>query len=258
MLGVIGVGAIGAAMVSGLSECAEPPSILLSPRNAVLASNLAARYPNVRVADSNQAVVDRSSVVLLCVRPADASQVLAALRFRDQSVISVMAGVSISKLRELIGSAPSIARAIPLPSVALRRGITPIYPTTGPVRALFGRLGEVIEVADETTFDLFSAATATIAAHFLYLHRIGEWLAAQGIEPLAARHYVGAMFGELAASLQENEVDFKSLAREHATPGGINELFCRTMGERGVWESIDAGLDRVRQTLLERQNDAKG
>lgn len=255
MIGVIGVGAIGAAIVSGLSCQDEAPDILLSPRNAELVAELAARYPNVRVAQSNQAVVEQSSVVLLCIRPADAPQVLSELRFRNQGLISVMAGVSIQRLRELTGLSQNIARAIPLPSVAIQRGITPLYPVTDSARSLFGRLGSVIEVADEASFDLFSAATATIAAHFAYLGRISDWLVAQGIAPSAAQHYVAAMFGELATSLQASDPDFPVLMREHATPGGINELFCRVMAEQGVWDAVDAGLDRVRQRLVQRQAD---
>jgi pyrroline-5-carboxylate reductase len=249
MLGVLGVGAIATAMVTGLSEGDHPPDILLSPRNAQLAAKLAASYPNARVAGSNQAVVDQSDVVLLCVRPSDAPQVVAELRFRNQSVISVMAGVPLKALRELVAPVQHIVRAIPLPSVARLRGVTPLYPAADFSRELFHRLGRVIEVADETAFDLFSASTATIAAHFLYLNRISTWLAARGIAQREAQAYVGAMFAEIASSLHGSELDFETLMREHATPGGINELFCRVIGEEGVWEAVDKGLDRVQRRL---------
>ncbi|HKT28847.1 NAD(P)-binding domain-containing protein [Dyella sp.] len=250
MLGVLGVGTIATAMVTGLSEGDNPPDILLSPRNAELAAKLAAFYPNVRMAGSNQAVVEQSDVVLLCVRPSDAPQVMAELRFRDQSVISVMAGVPLKVLHELVAPAQHIVRAIPLPSVAVRRGVTPLYPAADFSRELFDRLGRVIAVADETAFDLFSASTATVAAHFLYLNRISAWLTARGIAQRQAQQYVGAMFAEIASSLHGSELDFGMLMRQHATPGGINELFCRVVGEEGVWEAVDKGLDRVQQRLM--------
>jgi pyrroline-5-carboxylate reductase len=254
MLGVIGVGAIGAAIVSGLSESDEPPEILLSPRNASMAARLAASYPNVRVADGNQAVVDRSDIVLLCVRPADAQAVMSALRFRaQQSLISVMAGIPLGALRELAAPVQTIARAIPLPSVAVRRGVTPLYPAVDPARGLFEQLGRIVEASDETAFDLFSASTATIAAHFAYLNRISDWLAVHGIPQREAQHYVAAMFGEIATSLHGVDPDFGKLMQEHATPGGINELFCKVIGDAGVWDAVDAGLDGVRRRLMNRQ-----
>lgn len=249
VLGVIGVGSIASAMVSGLCRDGEPRDILLSPRNPKRSAALAASCPGVRVAESNEAVARESSVVLLCLRPADAG-LLRGLPFRkDASVISVMAGISLSELAELVGPVGSIARAIPLPSVAVRRGVTPVYPFIEPARSLFAQLGTAVDVADESSFNLFSASTATVAAHFAYLARISDWLAARGIASLAARQYVAAMFGELAGSLQAPDPDFRQLAKEHATRGGINERFAQIMTEQGVWEAVDGGLDQIRRRL---------
>lgn len=255
MVGVIGVGSIASAMVSGLCGCDEPhdfQDFLLSPRNAKKAATLAASYPSVRVAENNEAVARESSVVLLCLRPPDAG-LLRGLPFRrDASVISVMAGISVNELGEIVGQVQNIARAIPLPSVAVRRGVTPVHPFIEPARSLFAQLGTVVDVADESSFNLFSTSTATVAAHFAYLGRISDWLASRGIASLAARQYVAAMFGEIAGSLQGADPDFQRLAKEHATPGGINERFSQIMTERGVWEAVDGGLNQIRRRLESR------
>jgi pyrroline-5-carboxylate reductase len=76
--GVLGVGAIGAAIVTGLCEDVDDaPRMLLSPRNAEIAAGLAQRFATVDVAADNQAVVDGSPVVIVCVRPQVAQTVLA-------------------------------------------------------------------------------------------------------------------------------------------------------------------------------------
>ena len=92
--GVLGVGAIGAAIVTGLCENVdEAPEVLLSPRNAGIAAGLARRFASVQVAAGNQAVVDGARVVVVCLRPQVAQSVLAELRFpADRVVISAMAG----------------------------------------------------------------------------------------------------------------------------------------------------------------------
>lgn len=252
MIGVIGVGSIASAIVSGLCSGGGPQDILLSPRNPQKAASLAASFPGVRVAESNEAVAREFSVVLLCLRPSDAG-LLRGLPFgKEASIISVMAGISIAELRELIGPVRSIARAIPLTSVAGRRGVTPVYPFIEPARSLFAQLGTVVDVADESSFNLFSASTATIAAHFAYLGRISDWLTARGIASLGARQYVAAMFGEVSRSLQGANPDFQQLAKEHATPGGINERFAQIMTEQGVWDAVDGGLDQIRRRLENR------
>lgn len=58
--GFIGTGVITRAMVIGLSgDPSTAPSVLLSPRNADIAAELAARFPNVTVGTSNAEVVER-------------------------------------------------------------------------------------------------------------------------------------------------------------------------------------------------------
>lgn len=249
VLGVIGVGSIASAMVTGLCRGSEPPEFLLSPRNPNVAAALAASYPSVRVAESNEAVARESSLVLLCLRPADAG-LLRDLSFRkDADVISVMAGISLQRVEELVGPVRSIARAIPLPSMAAGRGVTPLHPFIEPARSLFARVGMVLDIDNESSFNLFSASSATVASHFAYLARISDWLTARGIAEHAARQYVAALFGQLADGLQGPDPDFEHVAKEHTTPGGINERFRQILTERGVWETVDQGLDLIRQRL---------
>jgi pyrroline-5-carboxylate reductase len=248
--GVLGVGAIGAAIVTGLCENVdEPPNLLLSPRNAGLAAGLAQRFATVEVAADNQAVVDGARVVIVCVRPQVAQSVLAELRFPAEGVvISAMAGVPVKTLRRLVAPATEVARVIPLPSVARREGITPVHPPNAAATALFDRLGETVELADVKAFEAFSASTATIAAHFAYLNTIATWLEAQDIPPPAATRYVASVFARLAEATQSGE-PFGQLAREHATSGGINEQFLDELEQRGTFEHVRLGLQRVLDRL---------
>src|SRR4051812_18954051 len=71
--GVLGVGAIARAIVTGLChEVADPPPVVLSPRGAATSAELARLFSTVEVATDNQAVLDSSDVVLICLRTADA------------------------------------------------------------------------------------------------------------------------------------------------------------------------------------------
>jgi pyrroline-5-carboxylate reductase len=248
--GVLGVGAIGAAIVTGLCENVDdPPKVLLSPRNAEIAAGLAQRCATVDVAADNQAVVDGAGVVVLCVRPQVAQTVLAELRFpADRVVISAMAGVPVTALQRLVAPATDVARVIPLPSVARREGITPVHPPNAAATALFDRLGETVELADVKAFEAFSASTATIAAHFAYLNAIAAWLELQEIPAPAATRYVASMFAGLAEATRSGG-RFEQLAREHATSGGINEQFLNELEQGGMLEGVHLGLQRVLDRL---------
>jgi pyrroline-5-carboxylate reductase len=252
--GIIGVGAIAAAIVTGLCEhAADAPAIVLSPRNAGRAADLASRFATVRVARSNQDVIDGSSVVLLCLRPQEARSVLPGLNFREhQAILSMMAGISIAALGELVAPAQNIARAIPLPAVAAREGATPIFPPTEAARALFARLGQPIEIPHELAFDATSASTATIAAHFAYLGAICRWLIAHGVSESAARRQVATTFAGLATQLRDQEPDFGTVARDHATRGGTNEQFLGVLEQARVFDAVDIGLNAVLERLTRR------
>ena len=248
--GVLGVGAIGAAIVTGLCENVDdPPRVLLSPRNAEIAAGLAQRFASVEVAEDNQAVVDGTPVVIVCVRPQVAQAVLAELRFpADRVVISAMAGVPVTALQRLVAPATDVARVIPLPSVARREGITPVHPPNAAATALFDRLGETVELAEVEAFEALSASTATIAAHFAYLNAIAAWLESQEIPARAATRYVASMFAGLAEATRSGE-RFEQLAREHATRGGTNEQFLNELEQGGTFEQVGLGLRHVLERL---------
>jgi pyrroline-5-carboxylate reductase len=223
--------------------------VLLSPRNAEIAAGLAQRLATVDVAADNQAVVDGARVVIVCLRPQVAQTVLAELRFpADRVVISAMAGVPVKALQRLVAPATDVARVIPLPSVARREGITPVHPPNTSATALFDRLGETVELSDVNAFEAFSASTATIAAHFAYLNAIAAWLELQEIPPAAATHYVASMFAGLAEATRSGH-GFEQLAREHATPGGINQQFLNELEQGRLYEDVSLGLQRVLDRL---------
>jgi pyrroline-5-carboxylate reductase len=252
--GIIGVGAIAAAIVRGLSDgCPDAPAILLSPRNPVIAANLAGRYANVSIAADNQGVIDGASLVILAVRPQDAETALGGLVFsHDQTVISLVAGLQTPRVRDLVKPATKVARAIPLPAVAVREGVTPIYPRNGVAGALFDRMGSAVFIENENAFDAFSAASSTVAAHFAYLDAVSAWLAAQDVPAEDARHYVASVFSTLADTLRADTADFAERARDHATPGGFNEYFMALLHEAGVFGAVTSGLDRVLARLRGR------
>ncbi len=250
--GIIGVGAIASAIVQGLSDgLSDAPSILLSPRNPDKAAGLAGRYANVSVAADNQGVVDGAATVILAVRPQDAANALAGLAFsQDQTVISLMAGLQVAKVRALVKPAVKVARAIPLPAVAMRAGPTPVYPPDEDASALFDRLGSAIRLDDEGAFDALAAASSTVAAHFAYLDAISRWLAARAVPAEDAQRYVASIFATLAGSLGSGTTGFADAARDHATPGGYNEQFLSLLKEARVFDSVRLALDRVSDRLL--------
>jgi len=246
-IGFIGSGTITSAMVTGLSSTNDAYSIVLSPRNAKISADLALRFKNVRVASTNQAVLDSCEMAVLAVRPQVAAEVLSELRFRpDHQVLSVIATVPIQQLRTLTAPATSITRAVPLPVVARRQGPTVVYPPSLPVTALFNALGTAIELRSENEFETFSVPTAILASYFGFANTVASWMTDQGVAPQTARLYVADILQGLAgtAAAMPNR-SFATLIDEHQTPGGLNEQVLKSITHDGLFTDLKRALDAV-------------
>jgi pyrroline-5-carboxylate reductase len=252
-LGFLGTGTITSAMVTGLSATKDEYAMVLSPRNGVIAADLARRFPSVAIASSNQAVLDACETVVIAVRPQIAEGVLKELRFSaDHNVVSVVSGVPVARLSGLVAPAAKITRAVPLPSAARRGSPTAIYPRDRLTVELFGLLGEAFAVDTEREFDALCTVTATMATYFAFAGGAAGWLTRQGIAAQEARDYVAAIFLGLAETAVEGRgSSFEELAAQHATRGGTNEQVLTYLRGHGVFERFGEGLDGVMRRVTE-------
>ncbi|MFF5719056.1 NAD(P)-binding domain-containing protein [Streptomyces buecherae] len=224
-VGIIGVGEIARAIVEGLRHGGgASPDVSLSPRGARIAAELSERFEGVRVCADNQEVLERSDVVIIAVRRQDHHEALAGLTIEDdRTVVSLMAGVATDDLRRTLATDAPIVRAIPLPAARERRSVTVTYPAHPMVDSLFERLGEALPVADEDAFNVCSALTGTLTAHYAYLATLTSWATDHGIAPDAADRYVRGLFRDVGRSLGDETRSLSQLATDHETPGGNNE-----------------------------------
>jgi pyrroline-5-carboxylate reductase len=223
-IGFIGTGTITEAMVRGLNASAlRDRPILLSPRNAETAERLARMFPGVEVATSNQEVADRSSCLILAVRPQIAEGGLRALKLGDEHrVISLVAGLDHGAVAAWTG-AGAVCRAIPLPFIAEGRDVTPVFPPDPQALALFNALGRALPVVDLSAFNALAALSALMGSFFGIAQIAADWGARQGLPPEQARHYVGQLFGNLGDVLRADPQSMVRLREEHSTRGGLNE-----------------------------------
>ncbi|MBO8198554.1 NAD(P)-binding domain-containing protein [Streptomyces smyrnaeus] len=250
-IGIIGAGEIGKAIVEGLrSEGGASPEVFLSPRGARVAAELSERFEGVQVCADNQEVVDRSELVIVAVRRQDHQEALAGLKVDDgKIVVSLMAGVAIDDLRGTLATGAPLVRAIPLPAVRERRSVTVTCPSHPTVDALFEQLGGAMPVADEEAFNVFSALTGTLTAHYTYLATLTSWATAHGIAPDAADRYVRGLFQNVGRSLNDESRPLHQLAADHETPRGNNERIRTTWFDPANAAALQEALDGLLSDL---------
>ena len=197
-------------------------------------------------------MVDGSDWVIVAVLPDQAAAVLSGLTFRpNQLVISLVAGLSHAELHRLLCPAlppASIVRAVPLPQVAAREGVSLIHPPHPGVAALFGALGTAVEVKTEAEMAKLQVMTAMMGQYYTMLQTAVEFLGEGegGVDAPTASAFTGSLFASVAADAGRRAraaaavgdgTSFERLIEEQ-TPGGYNEQGMRELREAGVFGEI--------------------
>jgi pyrroline-5-carboxylate reductase len=246
-MGFIGTGNIASAAVEGFCTSEADCSILVSPRNEVKSKGLESRFTQVRRARSNQEVLDGSEVVFLALRPAVARAELSSLRFReDHTVLSFIPVIPRAELENLVRPASRVFKVLPLPYVAKHLGLVPFLPPDESVARWLRPLAEPFPLENERELHLLWAITGLISPFFAQMEEVRNWCVAGGADPEHARRYTASMYACLAA-LAEGKAGtgFGELAREAATPGGLNEMALRMIEPGSTFRDLRQALDAI-------------
>ncbi|CAK9018150.1 4-dihydroxylase TPA1 (Termination and polyadenylation protein 1) (uS12 prolyl 3 [Durusdinium trenchii] len=260
VLGVIGVGTIASAAIKGLCNPELPKDlglrqIVLSPRNALKAQELQESFPAlVRVAESNQEVVQCSDWILLSVLPKQALAVLSELEFRKgQEVISMMAGISLSQLRQHCQATVSVA--IPYPAIAHRHGAALLLQPGKAALAIFQTLGRCVTVEDEGNFRQLMGVSGLMGNFYKQQLTVQQWLTTHGISGDTAAAWTTASFAAWAEdSGGAAEATLARLLAEQ-TPGGLNEKVWQLLDEDGANQALTHAMACVHWRLQDGHFD---
>ena len=111
VVGVIGTGNMGGALVKGWLRSAPPDlTLLVWDKIEAAAERLLGSGP-IAMGAGPEDVVSRSDVILVVVKPKDAEELLKVLAplFEDRHiVVSSMAGVTLASLRAMLGDRPAL------------------------------------------------------------------------------------------------------------------------------------------------------
>ncbi|WP_142417176.1 pyrroline-5-carboxylate reductase [Bartonella massiliensis] len=255
-LGFLGTGTISASMVDGLMKSAfNVSSIIVSPRNAQTAERLSRTYGKVMIAKNNQALLDMSDCVFLCLPNQIAESVLRSLRFRpEQQVISVLAMAKAAEVEAWINH--KVYRAVPLPFVAECKNLTPIYPDHPFLRTLFDALGGTLVLDKEEQFNLFMTAGSLMGVYFNFIETAHQWFITQGLKKQQSAEFLTMMFGNLTDEMRKiiatdrsTALNFAELEKEFSTKGGTNEFLSNYFSHQGGRNALTAALEATLQKM---------
>lgn len=240
-VGFLGTGAIAAAMVRGLTG--QGHQIFVSERGAIKAAELAESYSDVRILP-NPDVVAQSEIVIACLMADTARETLSSLPFRaDQTVLSVMADITLAELSHLCTPATDLAIFIPLPFVADGGCPLPVTPTNRALDALFGKKNIIIPCRDEKALNAHFAACSLASVAFAQMQETALWLAQHTEDSEGAEAYVTALLGGYIPNIET----LSSAIEDLNTEGGFNQTLRLHMDP--ARSLLKVGLDSFAERL---------
>lgn len=261
-LWMVGCGNMGSAMLAGWRATGIDPAHVTVVRPSGQPCGDGVRvltdYPEDEV----------PAIVLLAMKPHQLDRVAPALApaLDPRTIlISILAGVEASSLRERFPAPETIVKAMPNLPVALGKGVVGLYAEGGDqadkvlVTGLMAALGHAEWFEDEAAFQLAGVLTGAGPA-FLYrfIDALGQGAGGLGLPPDQAMRLASAMAAGAAALAADSNETPEDLARRVASPNGTTEAGLRVLDrDRALFRLLHETLAAARARSLELAAEAR-
>lgn len=237
-IAIIGGGNLGSAIAEGLlkSKFCKASEITITKRKVITLQKL--KDKGVKITTNNAEAVSNSDLVILAVKPYQVSDVLNSFKKEltaKHILVSVVTGVLITEIGEIVNIKIPIFRAMPNTAIAIQESMTCLsFTNAAPaqinyVKNLFSTLGKVAMIDEK----LMEAATVLGACGTAYAMRYIRANIQGGIEigfDAATASLIAAQTVKGAAELllqkgshPEEEID-KVTTPKGCTIAGLNEM----------------------------------
>jgi pyrroline-5-carboxylate reductase len=244
-LAFIGGGMMGEAVIAGAirNDISGAGSIAVCDVAAARRQHLSSKY-QVKATGDAAVATQGADIVVLAVKPQEFAVAASQLKGRlggDQTVMSIMAGVRIETIRDLLGH-DQVVRAIPNTPAAISESMTvwTATPTVqeaarDAVRMLLGVLGKEIYVDSEKYVDMATAVSSSGPAYvFLVMEAMIDAAVHIGLRrEMAVPMVIQTLLGS-ARYAQESGRHPAELRNQVTSPGGTTT--------EGLLELEEAGL----------------
>lgn len=267
-----GAGSMAEAIVRGMihKRVATPEQIsMLNRSNQERLSFLSQQY-GVLTGNSESEKYEfltEASIIVLAMKPKDVKEALSELgpKLKDgQLIISLIAGISIATLQQLIGKNVPIARTMPNTSSSIGLGATGISFSketsethVQQVLTMFESVG-IVSVIPEHQMDILTGVSGSGPAYIYFMMEamieagIEGGLSAKQARDLTVQTVLGA-----ASMMLETGEEPAVLRKAITSPNGTTQAALELLADRGFPQAVKAAVHRVAERSQEMGEAAK-
>lgn len=256
-IGFFGAGKMAEGILSAIGD---KRSVIMAERLPERAAELAAKY-GVETTGDVKKVAKKATLVFLAVRPQDVDAVAAEVKpllKPSQTLVSIVAGKTLAKLRKAFGPKPGLVRVMPNLALRANAGMCAICATpktaksaVAAVETILGGAGATV-VLKERDFDAVTALSGSGPAYFAYMEEaMAEGGVRLGLKPDVARLLAEQTMYGTAKFLRESGMALRPFIEGVCTKGGTTAAgmvkLAKPAFKKIVAETLAAAAARSRE-----------
>ena len=256
-IGFFGAGKMAEGILSAIPD---KKSVVMAERIPERAAELASKYGVATTGDVKE-VAKKASLIFLAVKPQDVDSVAAEVKpllRPDQTLVSIVAGKTLAKLRAAFGAKVGLVRVMPNLALRANAGMcaicaAPKTPKTAvaAVESILDGAGATV-VLRERDFDAVTALSGSGPAYFAYMEEaMAEGGVKLGLKPAVARLLAEQTMYGTAKFLRESGMELRPFIEGVCTKGGTTAAGMKKLGrpafKKIVADTLAAAAERSRE-----------
>ena len=253
IIGIIGGGNMGEALIKGLKKLNKFYSIRVYEFNPARASILEARY-RISCEKNIGSLVSKVDTIILAVKPQDMYAPLSWMKqddsIKNKLIISIAAGLTTKFFEKDLGGKPHVVRAMPNMPALICESVTAIckgrFATSKDLLKagfILSAIGKVIPPVEEKYMDAITAVSGSGPGYvFLFVE---QWINAAvklGFNQLQAKQLVYKTLLGSAHLLEQSPFDASELRAKVTSKGGTTEAAMKVFEENNFGKIMKDAL----------------
>ncbi len=249
-IGVIGAGNMGGSIFRGLQKCFHQDLLFLADKKKSKLTNFEINNKTTNLTE----LLNNTQFVLIAIKPQDFIEFCAENKnlLKDKIILSIMAGVSVEKIKDLTGS-EKIVRAMPNLGASVNQSLTGWLTSwqlslieENLVDQVLSSFGKHIRLENEEQIDLITALSGSGIAYYFYLAEIFQTKAkdlgfdADQAETIARETF----FAGAKLAKQNPNISFTQWQEMVSSKGGTTEAALNLLRDKNFPGQIEQALTK--------------
>jgi len=247
-LGIIGGGNMARAIVLGALKSGLLTSKEIIVSDKVNEQLICFQGLGIDTITDNKAVASSCEYLLFAIKPQQSQAVFSEIKDCSfENAVSIMAGVTISKIRDSLGN-KNIARVMPNTPALVGMGMSAIAFSDGFksdfLLSLFSSFGKTV-VLEEKYFDAVTAVSGSGPAYvYMFIKSMVDAGAALGLDRETAKYLTVQTFAGAAKMVEDSPFDIETLINNVCSKGGTTIQAVESFRDDGLEEIIKKGMEK--------------